>query len=59
MEETLTNIMPAVEYESQVGGATFQIPGKFVLIVKTALGIKWLLIFRVSVMKSQSLKISR
>jgi small subunit ribosomal protein S7 len=45
-KKALTNITPAVEVKSRrVGGATFQIPSEIRPERKTALGIKWMIMF--------------
>ena len=45
-KKALTTIMPTVEVKSRrVGGATFQIPSEIRSDRKTALGMKWLIMF--------------
>jgi small subunit ribosomal protein S7 len=45
-KKALVNISPAVEVKSRrVGGATFQIPSEIRPDRKTALGMKWLILF--------------
>lgn len=45
-KKALTNVMPSVEVKSRrVGGATFQIPGEVRPDRKTALGIKWMILY--------------
>ncbi len=45
-KKALANVMPSVEVKSRrVGGATFQIPGEVRPDRKTALGIKWMILF--------------
>lgn len=45
-KKALGNVMPSVEVKSRrVGGATFQIPGEVRPDRKTALGIKWMILY--------------
>jgi small subunit ribosomal protein S7 len=45
-KKALNNIMPAVEVRSRrVGGATFQVPNEVRPSRKTALGIKWMIMY--------------
>ena len=45
-KKALGNVMPSVEVKSRrVGGATFQIPSEIRPDRRTALGIKWLILF--------------